>query len=56
MEGRAVVCARGAKSKKVFGSLGDRFAEDLDLQVTVSGMELRLVSGMQGIKEQTLVL
>jgi phenylalanyl-tRNA synthetase beta subunit len=56
MEGRAVVCTRGAKSQEIFGRLGDRFTEDLDFQVTVSGMELWIISNVQSTKEKTLML
>lgn len=40
MERRVIVCAGCAESKKILGSMRNRLAEDLELNVAVGGMEL----------------
>lgn len=40
MEGAAIVEARGAEGEEVLGGLGHGFAEELELEVTVGGVEL----------------
>ena len=39
-----VVGARGAQGEEVLGCVGDRFAEDLELDVAVGGVELGYIS------------
>lgn len=41
MERCSIVCATGAQGDKVLGGLGHCFAEELDLKVTLSRVELK---------------
>lgn len=43
MEGRVIVCARCAQSKKVLGGFGYRLAENLELYVTMSSVKLDMM-------------
>lgn len=41
VEGRVIVGSAGAEGEEVFGGLGDGFAEDLELDVAVGGVQPR---------------
>jgi hypothetical protein len=40
VEGRAIVEGRGAEGEEVFGGLGGGFAEELELDVALGGVQL----------------
>ena len=57
VEGGVVVGAAGAESEEVLGCLGDGFAEDLELDVAVGGVELGDISyevGRGGCRDLTV--
>lgn len=52
MEWRVIVCAACTQSEEVLCSLGDCFAEELDLEITLGSMELNgtMISTVSGIR------
>lgn len=52
MEWRVIVCAACAQGEEVLCSLGDCFAEELNLEVTLGSMELNgtMISTISGIR------